>query len=509
MSKSGIGLAVVFLAIALPTRSYAAPHGGPGGGHGGGSHFGGGPHFGGGMRFGGGPHFGGGMRFGGGPHFGGGMHLWHGPRFGGGPHLGGFGHIAHFGRIAHFGHVAHFSRGARFGHIAHFGGGAGFGHVAHFGRAAGFHSAWNSHLATGALRNTSALRDPNTRAYVTALGAMAGLRNTRSTWIGWWQHNDGGYGWVGPLFWPFAYDDLYDYVMWGYAPPFWQYGYDDIFAALFAPYGYEELLGYLSQPTALRPGRSGHSLIGPRHIASDQLAQMCGRDSHDVVGLPIDQIKQDIALTDEQRGALDDLANALTKAAQDIEAACPTDISLTAPGRVVAMQWRLEAIIAAVGTVQPPLDKFYGLLNDEQKARFNALDEGQHKNATSKGNSDSLLENCGAQSGVTEWPGAEIDRKLHLADTQRNSLAALQDATAKAADMLKSFCHPESALTPPARLAAAGNRLRTMLEAVKLVRSALEEFYGTLSDEQKAQFEAIGRQSIGPRAELMDRHGTN
>jgi hypothetical protein len=30
-----------------------------------------------------------------------------------------------------------------------------------------------------------------------------------------------------------------------------------------------------------------------------------------------------------------------------------------------------------------------------------------------------------------------------------------------------------------------------------------------LSDEQKAQFEAIGRQSIGPRAELMDRHRTN
>jgi hypothetical protein len=33
-----------------------------------------------------------------------------------------------------------------------------------------------------------------------------------------------------------------------------------------------------------------------------------------------------------------------------------------------------------------------------------------------------------------------------------------------------------------------------MLQAVKLVRSALDDFYGTLSDEQKAQFEAIGPQ---------------
>jgi hypothetical protein len=32
-----------------------------------------------------------------------------------------------------------------------------------------------------------------------------------------------------------------------------------------------------------------------------------------------------------------------------------------------------------------------------------------------------------------------------------------------------------------------------MHQAVNLVSTALEEFYGTLSDEQKAQFEAIGQ----------------
>jgi hypothetical protein len=31
-----------------------------------------------------------------------------------------------------------------------------------------------------------------------------------------------------------------------------------------------------------------------------------------------------------------------------------------------------------------------------------------------------------------------------------------------------------------------------MLRAVKTVRAALDDFYGKLSDEQKAQFEAIG-----------------
>ena len=29
------------------------------------------------------------------------------------------------------------------------------------------------------------------------------------------RHSNGGYGWVGPLFWPFAYFDIYDYALWG------------------------------------------------------------------------------------------------------------------------------------------------------------------------------------------------------------------------------------------------------------------------------------------------------
>jgi LTXXQ motif family protein len=60
--------------------------------------------------------------------------------------------------------------------------------------------------------------------------------------------------------------------------------------------------------------------------------------------------------------------------------------------------------------------------------------------------------------------------------------------------MLKSSCAADDALTPPARLAAVGKRLDTMLEAVKTVRSALNDFYASLNDEQKAQFEAIGPQ---------------
>jgi hypothetical protein len=93
-----------------------------------------------------------------------------------------------------------------------------------------------------------------------------------------------------------------------------------------------------------------------------------------------------------------------------------------------------------------------------------------------------------------EWPAAEIDQTVRPTDAQRASLTALQNATAQAADLLKASCVTSDPLTPPARLAAVGKRLATMLQAVTIVSSALNDFYGTLSDEQKARFEAIGPQ---------------
>jgi hypothetical protein len=64
--------------------------------------------------------------------------------------------------------------------------------------------------------------------------------------------------------------------------------------------------------------------------------------------------------------------------------------------------------------------------------------------------------------------------------------------------MLKASCPTTEPITPPARLEAIANRLHNMLQAVKSVRAALEDFYRKLSDEQKAQFEAIGPARAGP-----------
>jgi hypothetical protein len=361
----------------------------------------------------------------------------------------------------------------------------------------------NSRSVAGALRNTSALRNSRNRAHITATAATAGWHDGRDGENGWWRHGNGGYGWVGPLYWPFAYYDMYDYAMWGddYDDSFWGYGYGDIYAGVFAPYGYDDLTGYLPQYASGSPSGVGQAAPASSTptAASDQLAQMCGADSRDIAGLPIDQFQQAIQPTDEQRAALDDLANASVKAAQGIKAACPTDVALTAPSRLAAMQKRIEAMIAAVEIVQPPLEKFYGLLSDEQKARLTALGQDQRKDQrrsqTTENTAGSLAQSCGAaQPGVTEWPSADIDAAVRPTEAQHASLAALQNATTQAADLLKASCLSDHPLTPPARLAAVGKRLAVMLQAVKMVSAALNDFYATLSDEQKAKFEAIGPQ---------------
>ena len=344
--------------------------------------------------------------------------------------------------------------------------------VSHTGR-----SALNSFSHAGARGRI--LANPMARARIAAAAAVTGWHGGFAN--GWWRHGNGGYGWVGPLFWPFAYYDMYDYAVWGDGFGFWGYGYPDIYAGIFAPYGYGELSGYMMPPSG-----------GRRYRGAVSLARMCSDDSRDIAGLPVDQIGQAIEPTEAQRPALDDLANASIKAAQMIRASCPTQVAATAPARLAAMEQRVEAMISAVGLVRPPLERLYALLNDEQKVRLNALAEDQRGRSPDNANGPAAQGCSAAQPAGLAWPAAEIEARLHPNDVQRAALQVLQDTTARAADALKAACQPAEAITPVARLDAVGKRLDAMLQAVKSVRAALEDFYATLSDEQKAQFEAIG-----------------
>ena len=190
-----------------------------------------------------------------------------------------------------------------------------------------------------------ALRSPAVRAGLTA--AARPPRLVRARIAMWWQQRNGGYGWAGPLYWPFAYYDMYDYALWGppYGTPFWSYGYNDIYSGVFGPYGYDTLTGYFPRYASAYPPRRGRSR-GAEPV--DPLAQMCNADAGDIAGLPVDQIRALIQPNADQSAALDALSAASTKAAGDVRAACPSDMALTAPARLAVMEQRIDAMIAAV-----------------------------------------------------------------------------------------------------------------------------------------------------------------
>ncbi|WMT73660.1 Spy/CpxP family protein refolding chaperone [Bradyrhizobium sp. Ash2021] len=338
----------------------------------------------------------------------------------------------------------------------------------------------------------SGLGSPAARRQIVAAAALAGWHGGRDA-NGWWRHGDGGYGWVGPLFWPFAIYDIYDYAVWGDGTGFWDYGYPDIYAAIFAPYGHDDLAAYAGR-SPHGPGQLNSRHLSSRYRRVPLLQQLCGDDRNDVAGLAIDQMQQAIQPNEVLRAALDGLANALIPAAQMIQASCPTQTALTAPGRLAVMQQRIGAMIMAASAVQQPLGKFYDLLEDEQEARLNALAEDRRKISAANGATEAPAQACGvAQPAALQWPADEIEARLHPNDTQRAALKALQDANARAVDILNAGCQPDDATTPPARLDAMQGRLEALQRAVYLVSVALENFYATLSDEQKAQFEAIGQ----------------
>jgi LTXXQ motif family protein len=112
-----------------------------------------------------------------------------------------------------------------------------------------------------------------------------------------------------------------------------------------------------------------------------------------------------------------------------------------------------------------------------------------------------LSQLCGdPDKGITAWPIASIEQAVQPTPEQRALLNELKSAAAKAADAFKESCGGSYAMTPPGRLRAMTNRISATLEAVRIVRPALEKFYNSLSDEQQARFNALGP-NVGERSQ--------
>jgi LTXXQ motif family protein len=173
---------------------------------------------------------------------------------------------------------------------------------------------------------------------------------------------------------------------------------------------------------------------------------------------------------------------------------------MTPVGRLQAMIGRLQATLDAVHIIRPSLEKLYDSLNDEQKARLNAMrsEVGGARTAQVEGGGETTADQptnacVDAKPGLADLPIDRIDDVVVPMGDQKGALDRLSDATHKAVDALRATCPSSTALTPVGRLEVMEQRINAILTAAKTIQPALESFYASLNSEQKARFNELDR----------------
>jgi hypothetical protein len=314
--------------------------------------------------------------------------------------------------------------------------------------------------------------------------------------------------WLGPVFWPYVYSDIFNYTFWpqAYDDAYWAYAYDDLIDTVFwdpgspysayasiAPDGYVEPGGATVGSSRLRE-RSG--------LSPQTLRQLCSNPDKGITAWPFAEITSALRPTSEQRALLGQLKSAAAHAADALKTSCSNTYALTPPGRLRAMINRISATLEAVRMVRPALEAFYNALSDEQRARFNALSPSLPATslpatslpATSndRPQQEAKTESCGAsKSSLTGLPIERIDAVLRPTGAQKGALDRLSAATKKAVQELQAACPDEVPVTPVGRLQAMEKRLAAMLQAANQMQPALDDFYASLTTEQKARFNTL------------------
>ena len=99
---------------------------------------------------------------------------------------------------------------------------------------------------------------------------------------------------------------------------------------------------------------------------------------------------------------------------------------------------------------------------------------------------------CGTgPAGLGPWGVDRIEQTLNLTDAQLTKFGALKTASQRAIQYLNESCPKNDPVTPTGRLQGMERRLSAMLEAVRTVEPALDDFYASLSDEQKARMNTM------------------
>jgi uncharacterized membrane protein len=291
-----------------------------------------------------------------------------------------------------------------------------------------------------------------------------------------------------------AYEDIIGYALWPdeYAARFWAHGYGDIMRSVLTPAAVTAAIvesGPTTRHHRKRPARASDADVAGGLTASG----MCGVQVEQEAGKPIERIDRTIDLNDAQRANLRELREAVSTAVARGQSACRDTLPATPADRLKAAADALWAIRDADILFRTPLANFYATLTDAQKAKLaEGLKKDEAKNDDAKkDDGGEVAQVCGA--AANDLPFGEIERMVRPSQDQRASLDMLKTMSNDMAGYLAASCPNEPLNGPVARLDAAGNRVNALLYAAINFNQVLGGFYLQLNDDQKKQFDSVGR----------------
>jgi hypothetical protein len=247
----------------------------------------------------------------------------------------------------------------------------------------------------------------------------------------------------------------------------------------------------------------------------DRTIRSCEQQGTELANWPFATIANVVAPDQYQAAALEELRIAARQAADTLITTCPRSVSADPSAQFEAVEQAADVASGALAGVQPALQRFYGTLDDEQKARLlrdmaaPARQDQVSRREIRHKYSDSRRSRRYAETDRTRasptwnmlcehmttalrgWPISDVERNVRLSDGQRISFYELVAASLKVADTLASSCPADDALTPARRLEVLGQRLAALRQAAIGLRPAVQRFFGALDQQQKVRFAGL------------------
>lgn len=284
-------------------------------------------------------------------------------------------------------------------------------------------------------------------------------------------------------FWPDAPQNIFDYVLLQKEAGLWGHGYGTIIVSMFA------------QPPKADDARGGARLTASGSVeqttgAAPSAEMVCGERGVNRAEEMTKQVAGMLALADDQQSVLAELRSALRQAEEDTIAACPNNAPANLPERLQTMQDRLWAMRVMGTSLRAPLQKFHDALTSEQKAKLDAQPARSESRANAPSR-DAAMQCYALAQLAPQWPAAQIARAVRLNKDQQVAFGTLSETSSQMGQLMMGSCPKKTAATPLARLDATLDWIDAMLFAGTNVAVAVDDFYGSLSEEQKARLDKL------------------